>query len=94
MALGLALAISSGCQTTDKRLKQAAAAEGQARAAVILPSLPEPCRQAMGLVQPNEGEKWRAVQLRWEALRTNENAIKAACAGFYDDIRSRMAKGQ
>ena len=91
MALVLAAVILNGCQTTEKRLHQAAIAQGQARAAVILPDLPQACRDAICSVQPKENEKWRGVQLRWSVVRSNENEIKAACAAFYDDIRARYA---
>ena len=89
-ALALALTTLSGCATTGKRLAAAAAAQGQARAAVILPDLPDTCRELMGLVEPREGEKWRAVQLRWEAVRINQNDRTAACTAFYDDLKTRL----
>jgi len=92
--LASVLMISGGCASTNKRLQQAAIQQGQARAAVILPDLPQACRDAIGGVNPKEGEKWRGVQLRWRVVRENENEIKAACAAFYDDLKTRLAKGE
>lgn len=92
MALVLAAATLSGCATTNQRLQQAATQQGQTRAAVILPDLPQACREAIGAVDPKEGEKWRGVQLRWRIVRENENEIKAACASFYDDLKRRLAQ--
>lgn len=90
----VSLLITGGCTTTNKRLAAAATQQGQARAALILPDLPQACRDAIGIVLPHEGEKWRAVQLRWEVVRANENEIKMACVAFYDDLRARLEKGQ
>ncbi|ASY62548.1 hypothetical protein SJ05684_c10910 [Sinorhizobium sojae CCBAU 05684] len=61
---------------------------------MILPDLPQACRDATGVVNPKEGEKWRGVQLRWQVVRENENEIKTACAEFYDQLRQRLAKGE
>lgn len=83
--------ILTGCQSTEKRLSEAATRQGYVRAAVILPELPQPCRNEMDLVVPRENEKWRHVQIRWEVVRGNENEIKAACATFYDNLRTRLA---
>ena len=92
MALALVAGTLSGCKTTDRRLHDAAVTQGQVRAIIALPDLPDACREAMGIVQPKEGEKWRAVQLRWEIIRSHQNERLAACAAFYDDIRARYAQ--
>ncbi len=82
-ALALALTTLSGYATTDERLTAAAKTQGWAKAAVILPDLPETCRELMGPVEPREGEKWRSVQLGC-------NDRTAACAAFYGDLKIRL----
>lgn len=95
MGLVLILATLNGCAgTAARRIQEASTRQGQTNASVILPDLPQACRDAIGIVLPHEGEKWRAVQLRWEVVRANENEIKMACVAFYDDLRARLEKGQ
>lgn len=94
MALVLAAVTLTGCKTTSQRLHDASVTQGQVRALVALPDLPAACREAMGIVQPKEGEKWRAVQLRWQVVRSHQNDRLAACSAFYDQLRDRLAKGE
>lgn len=85
------ISAGSSCVTADRRLHAAAITQGQVKAALNLPDLPQACRDAIGIVIPKEREKWRGVQLRWEVVRENENEIKAACAAFYDELRAKYA---
>lgn len=94
MALLVSLVmISSGssCVTVGKRLNSAATLQGTAQAPTNLPELPPVCREELERVIPKSGEKWRGVQHRWEVVRQNENDIKMACVGFYEDLRARYA---
>jgi hypothetical protein len=56
-----------------------------------LPPLPEACRKDVGIVIPKKGEKWRAVQLRWEIVAENENDVKKMCADLYEGSAARLA---
>lgn len=93
MLLSSALAISTGCQSTDTaRLDAAAKAEGQAAAGVHLADLPAECRQHMDRVIPKLGEKWRWVHKRWEIVADQQDKRTDSCAAFYDDVRESYAK--
>lgn len=42
----------------------------------------------MPRVTPRDGEKWRAVQGRWEIVADGVDRRTADCAAFYDDVRA------
>ncbi|SCM80020.1 conserved hypothetical protein [uncultured Pleomorphomonas sp.] len=45
----------------------------------------------MPRVVPKPGEKWRAVQGRWEIVADNEDRRAQDCAAFYDDVRAGLS---
>ena len=55
---------------------------------MTLPALPPRCREDMSRVAPRAGEKWRAVQGRWQIVADGVDRRTADCAAFYDDVRS------
>ncbi|WP_405030720.1 hypothetical protein [Pleomorphomonas sp. JP5] len=77
----------AGCGTLDQRLTAASSEIGRQSAGVSLPALPARCREDMPRVVPRVGEKWRAVQGRWQIVADGVDRRTADCAAFYDDVR-------
>jgi hypothetical protein len=42
----------------------------------------------MPRVVPKAGEKWRAVQGRWQIVADGVDRRTSDCAAFYDDVRA------
>lgn len=81
----------SGCATTDQRnLSTAANVLGQTQARVTLGELPAECRQHIGRVVPQVGEKPRWTQKRWEYVADAADARIDNCAQFYDRQRELL----
>jgi len=55
---------------------------------VSLPGLPSRCRDKMPRVTPSAGEKWRAVQGRWQVVADGEDRRTHDCAAFYDEVKA------
>lgn len=85
------MAILTGCGTLDQRLTAASREIGREAAGVSLPALPPRCRELMPRVTPRTGEKWRAVQGRWQIVADSVDRRTSDCAAFYDDVRSGFA---
>ena len=83
--------ILAGCGTLDQRLTAASSEIGRQSAGVTLPALPPRCREDMPRVAPRAGEKWRAVQGRWQIVADGVDRRTADCAAFYDDVQSGLA---
>lgn len=90
MAVVLALTILSGCGSRDEALDATAKSLGEMSAGVKLPEYPKRCRDKMPRVIPKVGEKWRAVQERWEITADNVDKRTADCAAFYGDVKAGM----
>jgi len=58
---------------------------------VSLPALPARCRDTMPRVTPKAGEKWRAVQGRWQIVADGEDRRTQDCAAFYDDVKAGLS---
>ena len=82
------MAILTGCGGLGARLETASREVGRQTAGVSLPALPARCRDDMPRVVPRAGEKWRAVQGRWQIVADGVDRRTADCAAFYDDVRS------
>lgn len=80
----------SGCGNLDRRLATASAEIGRQSAGVTLPDLPVRCRDRMPRVTPQVGEKWRAVQGRWQIIADGEDRRVSDCAAFYDEMRENL----
>ena len=81
----------SGCETTDGRvLSQAANTLGNVQAGVSLGDLPPECRQHIGRVVPQIGEKPRWTQKRWEYVADAADQRVDNCAAFYDRQRELL----
>jgi hypothetical protein len=85
---------SIGCRSTEGRLIEAAKAQGQAKAQVIIPALPDECRKHMGRVYPKAGEKARWTQKRWEFSADAVDRQIDDCAAFNDDLKSKLEAPQ
>jgi hypothetical protein len=48
----------------------------------------------MPRVTPKVGEKWRAVQGRWQIVADGVDRRTADCAAFYDDMRAGLSVAQ
>ncbi|MCM5554008.1 hypothetical protein [Pleomorphomonas sp. NRK KF1] len=81
----------AGCGTLDQRLTAASSEIGRQAAGVSLPALPPRCREPMPRVTPRAGEKWRAVQGRWQIVADGVDRRTADCAAFYDDVRAGLS---
>lgn len=81
------MAILAGCGTLDQRLTAASREVGRQAAGVNLPALPARCREPTPRVAPRAGEKWRAVQGRWQIVADGVDRRAADCAAFYDDVK-------
>ena len=68
MAAASLTAILTGCGTLDQRLATASREIGREAVGVTLPALPPRCHEDMPRVAPRAGEKWRAVQGRWQIV--------------------------
>lgn len=88
------MAILTGCGNLDQRLTAASSEIGRQSAGVSLPALPARCRDKMPRVMPRAGEKWRAVQGRWNIVADGEDRRTADCAAFYDDVRAGLGAAQ
>jgi len=86
------LAILTGCGNLEARLSAASSEIGRQNAGVSLPGLPSRCRDKMPRVTPRAGEKWRAVQGRWEIAADGEDRRTRDCAAFYDDVKGGFAR--
>lgn len=86
------MAILAGCGTLDQRLATASREIGREAAGVTLPELPARCREDMPRVAPRAGEKWRAVQGRWQIVADGVDRRTADCAAFYDDVRTGLVE--
>lgn len=64
---------------------------GRQSAGVSLPALPGRCRDKMPRVTPKAGEKWRAVQGRWQIIADGEDHRARDCAAFYDDVKAGLS---
>ena len=84
------MAILSGCGTPEGRLTAASSEIGRQNAGLTLPPLPARCRDKMPRVVPKAGEKWRAVQGRWQIVADGVDRRTADCAAFYDEIRNGL----
>lgn len=76
----------TGCVGLEGRLTAASTEIGRQSAGVTLPALPARCRDKMQRVTPKAGEKWRAVQKRWEIVADSEDRRVSGCVAFYDDV--------
>ncbi|PKR87427.1 hypothetical protein CXZ10_20445 [Pleomorphomonas diazotrophica] len=81
----------SGCGNLDQRLTAASHEIGRQGAGVSLPALPARCRDAMPRVTPRAGEKWRAVQGRWQIVADGVDRRTADCAAFYDEVKAGLS---
>lgn len=86
--------ILTGCGGLDRRLAAASSDIGRQSAAVSLPVLPARCRDKMPRVIPRAGEKWRAVQGRWNIAADGEDRRMGDCAAFYDDVRTGLGAAE
>lgn len=86
--------ILNGCGNLGQRLEVASTEIGRHEAGVSLPEFPDRCREKMPRVYPQQGEKWRAVQGRWEITADNEDRRTAGCAEFYDDVKAGLGGGE
>jgi len=84
----LMLALLAGCQSLTGRASIAAAVEGQARASVPFPDLPEACVAKMGRVWPGD-ERWVIVQKRWQILAENRDRQADDCVAWGRDMQTR-----
>lgn len=73
-------------------MKAAAVAQGEARAQVVIPALPDRCRQHMGRIVPKLGEKTRWTQKRWEFAADAVDRQIDDCAAFHDDLKTNLEK--
>lgn len=90
MALFGAMVMSSGCISTDEKLKVAAETIGRTQAKTELPETPSECRRHMDRVFPKIGEKVRWTQKRWEFAADNIDGQIDRCAAFNDDTREKF----
>ncbi|PIO96318.1 hypothetical protein CJ014_26085 [Pleomorphomonas carboxyditropha] len=84
----------SGCGNLEARLATASTEIGRQNAGVSLPALPARCRDNMPRVTPKAGEKWRAVQGRWQIVADGVDRRTADCAAFYDDVRAGIGAAE
>lgn len=87
-ALILMIALLAGCQSLNQRASIAAAVEGQARASMPFPDLPEACVAKMGRVRPGD-EPWVIVHKRWQILAENRDRQADDCAAWGRDMQVR-----
>lgn len=80
----------SGCASTNQQLHQAGTVLGQTQARVTLADLPPECREHIGRVVPQIGEKPRWTQKRWEYVADAADARTDNCARFYDRQRDLL----
>lgn len=94
MAAASLTAILAGCGSLEGRLTAASSEFGRQNAGMAMPALPVRCRNKMPRVTPKAGEKWRAVQRRWEIVADAADRQTADCAAFYDDLKAGLSVAQ
>lgn len=87
--LAAALALS-GC--ANGRLAAAGRDAGRAAAGVVLPAWPDECRRAEPHAALAKGAEALSVLKRERAALDRANGRAAACAGYYDDLSTRLKK--
>jgi len=93
VALSSVPMILTGCQNNNQAgLDSAAIKQAIAEADVNLPTLPDKCREHMGRVVPQAGEKWRWVQSRWGIVADQSDTKTDMCATFYDGVKAGYSK--
>jgi hypothetical protein len=77
-----------GCSSTE-RLNRAATAQGQAKAGVILPALPDDLRKLEPHAAVTEGQPVISILARERQALDRANARQGRTVLFYDDIKSK-----
>lgn len=77
-----------GCNTTAKRLDDAAIVKAVAETPTILPDYPAYCSDLMPIVKPALQEPVWGSQARWEIVRKHENDRIEFCAKWYGTTAS------
>lgn len=93
MALPSLLMICAGltaCGHDIERLQSAAAEKAISEVGTTLPDYPSYCAEKTVRVRPQEGDKWRGVQLRWEGVADAEDARKSFCRRFYQNVQTKF----
>ncbi|MHC2298131.1 hypothetical protein [Rhizobium mongolense] len=80
----------AGCQSVDKRVTAAATVQGQARAYVPFPDLPEACVAKVGRVRLGD-EPWVIIHRRWQIVADNRDRQADDCKAWGRDMQSRYA---
>lgn len=83
--------IVTGCSATDKRLAEAAAAQGRAQAGVTIPDQPDDCRVQEPHAAITVGSELRSVLRRERGALDKANARVSRCAALWDDIKNGFA---
>jgi hypothetical protein len=88
----LAALLLTGCQTVEKRVTEAAKAEGQARASNPFPDPPPACIAKVGRVRIGD-EPWVVTFKRWEVVADLRDQQAADCQAWFDDMKARWGGG-
>jgi len=81
--------ISAGCSSTE-RLNRAATAQGQAKAGVILPALPDDLRKLEPHASVTEGQPVISILARERQALERANARQSRTVQFYDSIKTKF----
>lgn len=80
----------SGCSTLSPDLRNAATTLGQARASIVLPSLPARCSTPTPHAALRLGDNAVAVLDRERHQLNKANGDKTDCAGFYNGLKAKL----
>jgi hypothetical protein len=73
-------------------LHQSAIVKGQIEAGISLPDQPADCRAQEQHAELAAGAEVRSILMRERSALDRQNARTERCAGFYDDVKARMAR--
>lgn len=80
----------SACGSLNERLSGAAAKKAVAESGTTLPDLPTKCSAKMRRINPQEGDQWFAVQVRWLTAADEQDERTALCARFYQNVKTQF----
>jgi hypothetical protein len=87
-ALIIVAVLLAGCQSINERASIVAGVQGQARASIPFPDLPDACTVKVGRVKPGD-EPWVIVQKRWQIVADNRDRQADDCAAWGRDMQTR-----
>ena len=92
VALSIVAILTQSCATLEKRLNETATTQGKAQAGAVLHDWQTTAARRKRM-QPSRKARRLDRSLSENAVNSiKQNARTGRCAGFYDDLKSRMSR--